>query len=65
MSEEYLIAKLMEICAIPYNFAQSIIIDLEERELLNHLKLNLDKFEDFQDVFDTYYRNYLTKENER
>ena len=65
MNEEYLITKLMDICAIPYEFARSIIIDLEERGLLNNLRLNLDKFEDFQDIFDTYYRNYLTKENER
>lgn len=60
MNEEYLIAKLMSICAIPYSFAQSIVLDLEKRNLLEHLKLNIDKYEDYLDIHNNYYRNYLT-----
>lgn len=65
MNEEYLIARLIQICCIPYNFAQSIIIDLEKRGLLNHLRLNLDNMEDYIDIHNSYYRNYLTNSSRR
>lgn len=65
MNEEYLIAKLVQICGISYNFAQSIVMDLENRNLLSHLKLNIDKYEDYLDIHNNYYRNYLTEESRR
>lgn len=65
MHEEYLIAKLINICHISYEFAQSIVLDLEKRCLLEHLKLNIDKYEDFIDIHNNYYRNYLTNESGR
>lgn len=61
MNEEYLIAKIMAICGINYDFAQKIIIDLEKRNLLEHLKLNIDNYEDYIDIHNNYYRNYLTE----
>lgn len=61
MYEEYLVAKLMDNFCLPYNFAQMIVMDLDKRNLLNHFKLNVDKYEDFCDIFNTYYKNYITK----
>lgn len=51
----------MAICGINYDFAQKIIIDLEKRNLLEHLKLNIDNYEDYIDIHNNYYRNYLTE----
>lgn len=65
MNEEYLIAKIIQVCCIPYEFAQKIILDLEKRGLLNHLRLNLDKIEDYIDIHNLYYRNYLTENSRR
>lgn len=57
MSEEYLIARLMEICNLEYSTAQSIVIDLSRRNLLEHLHLNLCNIEDKIDLYNYYYRN--------
>ena len=60
MSEEYLIARLMEICNLEYSTAQSIVIDLSRRNLLEHLHLNLCNIEDKIDLYNYYYRNNNT-----
>lgn len=65
MNEEYLTARLSQICNIPYNFARQIVMDLEKRGLLNHLILNLDNMEDYIDIHNSYYRNYLTNSSGR
>lgn len=57
MCEEYLIARLVYDLQIPYNFAQWIIMDLDKKNLLNHLKLNIEKYEDFNDILTIYYKN--------
>ena len=57
MSEEYLIARLMEICNLEYSTAQSIVIDLSKRNLLEHLYLNICNIEDKIDLYNYYYRN--------
>ena len=57
MNEEYLIARLMEICNLEYSTAQSIVIDLSRRNLLEHLHLNLCNIEDKIDLYNYYYRN--------
>ena len=60
MSEEYLIARLMEICNLEYSTAQSVVIDLSRRNLLEHLHLNLCNIEDKIDLYNYYYRNNNT-----
>ena len=60
MNEEYLIARLMEICNLEYSTAQSVVIDLSRRNLLEHLHLNLCNIEDKIDLYNYYYRNNNT-----
>lgn len=60
MNEEYVIARLMEKCQISYAFAESIFIDLERRGLGEDLKFNIDNIEDYLDVYNRYYKDYLT-----
>ena len=57
MSEEYLIARVMQRCCVDYDFAQSIVMDLSRRNLLEHLHLNLCNIEDKIDLYNYYYRN--------
>lgn len=57
MNEEYLIAKLIDICNLEYSTAQSIVIDLSKRNLLEHLYLNICNIEDKIDLYNYYYRN--------
>ena len=60
MTEEYLIAKLVDICNLDYYTAQSIVMDLSRRNLLGHLHLNLCNIEDKIDLYNYYYRNNNT-----
>ena len=55
--EEYLTAKVIEVCQIPYNMAKTIVIDLECRELEEELFVNIQNglIENCEDLFHMFY----------
>lgn len=55
--EEYIIAKLIEICHVNYDFAQTIVIDLDSKDLLEDLFISLENgtIKKYRDLYELYY----------